>query len=177
MKFIWNEPPKQSADGSLHYPYPKIHWEQAVFGWLRFNGVWVEPNTFERKYHSIGYNYCWHFYDLSIFEDGRPGHGEPRHVIDEMMRYLESTTLDWTVTEGAQLMSSGERPDGARFWIQAEDFPRKIRRRWKGCLQRGTTCPKQPGNAPPIPSTARLCTGCNKPKKDKKPSRTKESQA
>lgn len=26
---------------------------------------------------------------------------------------------------------------------------------------KGKTCPKQPGNAPPIPSDAKICTGCD----------------
>lgn len=123
MKFVWSAPPKHSDKST----YPKIHWDQPILGWLRFNGVWPEPNTYENKYFEMSYNYCYGFFDITIYEhEANCGKGEPNRVIEAMRAYLSSTLLKWREFDDYRWSEAkdekGERKRilGVRFWIEAE---------------------------------------------------------
>lgn len=115
MKFIWNEPTKIE---SPYYPYPKLHWQEAVVGWLRYNGVWpIRDND----HWVCDYNYIYHFFDITIFECWLTGHGAPDHTIKAMQNYLKNSNLSWKESNTWTWDNGKERP-GKRFWIYAEDY-------------------------------------------------------
>lgn len=114
MNFIWSEPPKDPCGR-----FPQIFWEEPVMGWLHFNGVWPAKNTYERKFYSLEYNYAHHFYDIHIYEDGRPGCGPARMAIDQMITFLTNSKLKWTQYDTHQWVNSISVP-GVRFWIERE---------------------------------------------------------
>jgi len=117
MKFIWSEPPKHDNECS----FPRLHWEEPIFGWLKFNDVWFEPNTYERKHYELSYNYLYHFFDITIYEhEANCGKGEPDNVIQAMRTYLKSTNLKWSESSDYCWTRDGKRIPGVRFWIDAE---------------------------------------------------------
>ena len=120
MKFIWNEP-KKMPESDCHWP--EGNWTAPVIAWLNYNNV--NPKI-DRDHWDISYNYVWHFYDISIFECWLPGNGRhPRVAIDAMTKYLESTNLDCSLSTATWRWDDGKTRPGVRFFIQAEDFPKK----------------------------------------------------
>jgi hypothetical protein len=122
MNFTWNEP--KNVAKHPHSKYPKSLWDLLVIAWLNYNNVW--PHT-DRSHLKVHYNYVYHFFDITIFECHLPGNGHPRSVIENMIKYLSGTNLQWTMHDSFTWdnHNSPERKkrDGVRFLIQAEDFP------------------------------------------------------
>lgn len=111
MKFIWNEPPEKE---NRHYPI-NIWWRKPVIGWLIYNDVWPHDEDIE-----IDYNYCYHFFDISIFECHKPFNGPPDLQIKNMIKYLTSTQLKWEIN-GTSKLEGDKHINGVRFWVFAED--------------------------------------------------------
>jgi hypothetical protein len=113
MRLLWNEPPPNTPDAD----FPKLYWERAVKGWLSYMGV--SPHD-DQQHWRCEYNYCYHFFDITIYECWLPGNGKPDHVIQDMRSYLQSTNLQWSEHSTYTWDNHKQRP-GVRFWIQAED--------------------------------------------------------
>lgn len=119
MKFIWSEPEKDNSSKNLGIAaYPKLWWEKPVKSWLNYNGVWPENG---KDYCRIDYNYCYHFFDITIYECWLSGHGNKDQVIKAMINYLHSSNLNWKMHDTFIWDNGKERP-GKRFWIIAEDY-------------------------------------------------------
>lgn len=90
---------------------------------MNYNEVYPK---IDRDHWDIHYNYVWHFYDIQIFECWIPGNGRhPRVAIDAMIKYLESTNLDWSLSTSTWRWDKEKIRPGVEFFIQAEDFPKK----------------------------------------------------
>ena len=118
MRLVWNEPFEVNFPW---YDYSRLHWKEPLIGWLNYMGVFPKKDS---DHFDCSYNYVHHFFDIYIYECWLPGHGEPDAVIKAMRKYLQSTTLDWQEHSTYRWDNGKQRP-GVRFWIQAENYPRK----------------------------------------------------
>lgn len=120
MKFIWSEPEKYKTESGEELYFPKTFWEEPIFGWLRYHGVFFR-DTFNRKQCvEITYNYAHHFFDFTMFEDleGNPEH--KRHSIEQFEKFLENSKLNYHCCGDTFYWLGGKQIPGRRYWIYAE---------------------------------------------------------
>ena len=130
MKFIWNEPKKsERGPQNAGNAFPETFWELAVLGWLRSQRVFFRDS---REAVILDYNYVYHFFDLTVFEDEINGGKEP---ILKFREYLKISGLDFREMDTFR-WNNNTQIRGIRFWIQAEDFPKEGARRLEAFPER-----------------------------------------
>ena len=119
MRLQWSEPTpaKGTDDLPTGCKFPSTFWAEAIEGWLKSEGVFVE---FDRVQGSIDYNYVYHFFDITLFEDHDGPVQHRRDRITDMESYLQRSGVDYQVVSSTYRWLNDKQIPGVRYWIYAE---------------------------------------------------------